>query len=84
MRHTESEYINAGAASERAPTPDAARAHAQAIRVMLEAERPEDQTYACQMIKHGRWLTPGENPFTADAEHLHTFAQLVRLAEVDL
>ena len=54
MRHTEAEYINAGAAYERAPTPDAARAHAQGIRVMLEAERPEDQTYARQMIEHGR------------------------------
>jgi hypothetical protein len=34
--------------------------------------------------RFARWLTPGENPFTADAEHLHTYAQLVRLAEVDL
>jgi len=54
MRHTESEYINAGAAYEGACTPDAARAHAQGIRTMLEAERPEDQAYARQMIEHGR------------------------------
>lgn len=34
--------------------------------------------------RFARWLMPGENPFKADAEHLCTFAQLVRLAEVDL
>jgi len=54
MRHTESEYINAGAAYERAATPAGARARAQVIRVMLEAERPEDQTYARRLVDQGR------------------------------
>ena len=46
MRHTEHEYHEAGHRYERAPTPDSARAHAQVIRVMLQAESPDDHAYA--------------------------------------
>jgi len=33
--------------------------------------------------RFARWLAPGEYPFSADHDHLITFAQLVRLAELD-
>ena len=46
MNHTEADYINTGAAYERASNPDKARAVAQRLRAMLSSERPEDQTYA--------------------------------------
>ena len=54
MNHTEAEYINAGAAYERANHPDKARAVAQRLRAMLSSERPEDQTYARTLIEKGR------------------------------
>ena len=54
MNHTEAEYINAGAAYERASNPDKARAVAQRLRAMLSSERPEDQTYARTLIEKGR------------------------------
>jgi hypothetical protein len=54
MKHTESDYINTGAAYERAATPDKARAIAQRLRAMLSSERPEDQTYARMLIERGR------------------------------
>jgi len=53
MNHPESDYINAGAAYERA-TPDRAQAIAYKIRAMLSSERPEDQTYARTLIERGR------------------------------
>jgi hypothetical protein len=54
MNHTEADYINTGAAFERAVTPDKARAIAQRLRAMLSSERPEDQTYARTLIEKGR------------------------------
>ena len=54
MNHTEADYINAGAAYERASHPDKARAVAQRLRAMLSSERPEDQTYARTLIEKGR------------------------------
>ena len=54
MNHTEADYINAGAAYERANHSDKARAVAQRLRAMLSSERPEDQTYARTLIEKGR------------------------------
>jgi len=54
VNHTEADYINTGAAFERAATPDKARAIAQRLRAMLSSERPEDQTYARTLIERGR------------------------------
>lgn len=54
MQHTEADYINTGAAYERASNPDKARAVAQRLRTMLSSERPEDQTYARTLIEKGR------------------------------
>jgi len=53
MNHTESDYINTGAAYERA-TPDRAQAIAYKLRAMLSSETPEDQTYARTLIEKGR------------------------------
>ena len=54
MTHTEHAYIEAGYKYERATTPDKARAESQAIRMMLEAEKPHDQTEARHLIDQGR------------------------------
>ena len=51
MNHTEAEYVNAGAAFERAKDP---RPMAYKLRAMLSSERPEDQTYARTLIERGR------------------------------
>lgn len=54
MTHTEAAYINAGHRYERAQTPGQVAAASQAIRVMLEAEKPHDQTEARHLIDQGR------------------------------
>ena len=54
VNHSESDYINAGAAFERAQGSDKAQAVAYKIRAMLSSERPEDQTYARTLIERGR------------------------------
>ena len=54
MTHTEHAYIEAGYKYERATTPDMTRAASQAIRMMLEAEKPHDQTEARHLIDQGR------------------------------
>jgi hypothetical protein len=54
MKHTESEYINAGYRFERANSPDAARAQAQRIRTMIESEPPDEQPEARRLIEQGR------------------------------
>jgi hypothetical protein len=54
MTHTENAYIQAGYRYERATTPDKARTASQAIRTMLEAEKPHDQTEARHLIDQGR------------------------------
>ena len=54
MRHTEHAYTEAGHRYERARTPGQVAAASQAIRVMLEAEKPHDQTEARYRIERGR------------------------------
>ena len=54
MNHTESDYIAEGARYERTNNTEAARAIAYKLRAMLSSERPEDQTYARQLIEQGR------------------------------
>ncbi len=54
MTHTEAAYISAGHRYERASTPDSTRAASQAIRAMLDAEKPHDQTEARHLIEQGR------------------------------
>jgi len=48
MKHTESEYINAGHAYELG------RKAGETLRAMLEAETPEDRAEARQLIERGR------------------------------
>lgn len=56
MKHTEHDYIQAGYRYERATSPNAAAAAAaaQAIRVMLEAERIDDHAEARRLVEIGR------------------------------
>jgi hypothetical protein len=54
MTHTEAAYITAGNRYERASTPGQVAAASQAIRAMLEAEKPHDQTEARYLIEQGR------------------------------
>jgi hypothetical protein len=54
MKNPEAHYINAGHRYERARTPGQVAAASQAIRVMLEAEKPHDQTEARHLIERGR------------------------------
>jgi hypothetical protein len=54
MTHTENAYITAGFRYEHARTPSQVAAASQAIRVLLEAEKPHDQTTAREYIEQGR------------------------------
>jgi hypothetical protein len=54
MRNTEHTYIQAGYSYERAKGPGQVAAASQAIRVLLEAEKPHDQTEARRLIEQGR------------------------------
>ena len=54
MIHSEHEYHLAGYRYERAASPNAAAAAAQAIRVMLESERIDDHAEARRLIEQGR------------------------------
>lgn len=54
MNHTESEYVNEGARYEQANSTEVARAIAYKLRAMLSSERPEDQSYARELIEQGR------------------------------
>ena len=54
MTHTEHAYINAGFRYEHAKTPGQVAAASQAIRVLLEAEKPHDQTEGRRLIEQGR------------------------------
>ena len=54
MNHTESQYIEAGRAYERAQGVDGARAQAQKIRAMLSSEQGRDLTDARALIERGR------------------------------
>jgi hypothetical protein len=54
MKHPEADYINAGHRYERARSPAQVAAASQAIRVLLETEKPHDQTEARHLIERGR------------------------------
>ena len=53
MKHTEADYINAGARYQRA-TPERSRAAAEKIRAMLDSEDPKDRPEARRLIDLGR------------------------------
>lgn len=54
MKNPEHTYTAAGARYERAQNPGQVAAASQAIRVLLEAEKPHDQTEARYLIEQGR------------------------------
>lgn len=54
MKNPEAHYVNAGHRYERATTPGQVAAASQAIRTLLEAEKPHDQTEARHLIERGR------------------------------
>lgn len=54
MKYPEAAYINAGHAYERAKTPAATQARAQAIRTMMEAESIDDRAEARRLVDTGR------------------------------
>lgn len=54
MKMPESAFIRAGYNYEKAKTPDQARAMANAIRALIEAEDPRDRAEARRLIDLGR------------------------------
>jgi hypothetical protein len=54
MKQTEHAYTEAGHRYERARTPGQVAAASQAIRTLLESEKPHDQTEARHLIERGR------------------------------
>ena len=54
MKHTEAQYISLGYKYERAQSPSAGQAAAQAIRGLLEAETIEDRTEGRRLVERGR------------------------------
>jgi hypothetical protein len=54
MKHTEAQYISLGYKYERAQSPSAGQAAAQAIRTLLEAEKIEDRAEARYLVERGR------------------------------
>ncbi len=54
MKHTEAQYINLGFKYETAKSVEAGTATAQAIRMLLEAERIDDRAEARYLIERGR------------------------------
>ena len=54
MKHTESQYINLGYKYEKAQSPSAGQAVAQAIRTLLEAEKIDDRAEARYLVERGR------------------------------
>jgi len=54
MKHTEAQYISLGYRYERAQSPSAGQAAAQAIRTLLEAETIEDRTEGRRLVERGR------------------------------
>ena len=54
MKHTEAQYISLGYKYERAQSPSAGQAAAQALRTLLEAETIEDRTEARYLVERGR------------------------------
>jgi hypothetical protein len=54
MKHAEAKYISLGFKYERAQSPEAGTAVAQAIRGLLESETIEDRTEARHLVDRGR------------------------------
>ncbi len=54
MKTPPAAFIRAGYEYEKAKTPDRARAVAEAIRRLLEAEHPNDRAEARRLIEQGR------------------------------
>jgi len=54
MKHAEAKYINLGFKYERAQSPEAGQAVAQAIRTLIEGERVEDRADARYLVDRGR------------------------------
>ena len=54
MKHAEVQYISLGFKYERAQSPEAGQAAAQAIRTLLESERVEDRADARYLVERGR------------------------------
>ena len=54
MKHTESQYINLGFKYEKAQSPAAGQAAAQAIRTLLEGEEIDDRAQARYLVERGR------------------------------
>jgi hypothetical protein len=54
MKHAEVQYISLGFKYERAKSPEAGTAVAQAIRGLLESETIEDRTEARHLVDRGR------------------------------
>lgn len=54
MIHSEAKYIQMGYKYEKAASPDQARAHAETIRRMIEAEDISDRAEALYLVERGR------------------------------
>ena len=54
MKHTEHQYITLGYKYERAKSPDAGKAVAEAIRKLLESESIDDMAEARHLVEQGR------------------------------
>ena len=54
MKHAEVQYISLGFKYERAPSPEAGQAAAQAIRMLMESEKIEDRADARYLVERGR------------------------------
>lgn len=54
MKHAEVQYISLGFKYERATSPEAGTAVAQAIRSLIEAERIDDRAEARYLVDRGR------------------------------
>ena len=54
MKHAEAKYISLGFRYERAQSPEAGQAVAQAIRALMESERIDDRADARYLVERGR------------------------------
>jgi hypothetical protein len=54
MKHAEVQYISLGYKYEKAKSPAAGQAAAQAIRTLMEAEAIEDREQARYLVERGR------------------------------
>lgn len=54
MKHAEVQYISLGFKYERAQSPAAGQAAAQAIRMLMESETIEDRAEARYLVERGR------------------------------